>query len=377
MQYTSSTNPNSASRSDDYAARSYQSPREALLADAALQACGTTSAALVSRMAGRIDAQLATRRQEALIVCAYYQGVEILHVGGGRVRKPGGRCSSHWRPAGPSDLLACFSVSKGMAAAALLALIDAGALSYEMPAADLWPQLSRTASVRDIASHRGEVPLLCSCLISLIWPLLLGPWIWPATWSVMCRLVAWANRRAAARLGLHATYHQISFSFLIGTFIERAAMRPFGAAVCASVAERLGLMGGGEGANPRGFYLGEVPISADPRIVRVESPPCGSSRLRPSKEAAEVAPAEGGVVCWVLRHVVAPIEAWLICGVANRPAWRRLKLPSSNGFFTAQAIARVFGALANGGRVRVGVGGEGGKESEWAQVRPACPPTLP
>ena len=45
----------------------------------------------------------------------------------------------------------------------------------------------------------------------------------------------------------------------------------------------------------------------------------------------------------------------------NATWWRRLLLPSSNGYFTGRALGRIFGALANGGRVRVDTDGGVGR----------------
>ena len=60
--------------------------------------------------------------------------------------------------------------------------------------------------------------------------------------------------------------------------------------------------------------------------------------------------------------------------LCNLVSWRRLLLPSSNGYFTAQAVGRVFGSLANRGLVRVDPahegdgGGGGGADGVWARL---------
>mgnify|MGYP003386920169 FL=1 len=53
--------------------------------------------------------------------------------------------------------------------------------------------------------------------------------------------------------------------------------------------------------------------------------------------------------------VLAVIEGVLCCAIGNCNIWRGICLPSSNGYFTSQAVAVMYGALANGGVVEVAV----------------------
>jgi CubicO group peptidase (beta-lactamase class C family) len=346
-----------------FGARSFLALAGMAAADAVLADRGTDSAALAQRMATVIDERLAAGRQTALVICAYYKGVEIVHVGGGRVRRADRE--SPWRPVQPSDLFAVFSVSKGITAAALATLVSDGQVSYETSASAIWADLDQQAgTVRDVASHRAGVPVLAWCVAALAIPLLCGLRVWPLVWDAMCRLVARATRRPRPGGRQHATYHQISFSFLIGALIERAAKCTVGAAVHAGVAKPLLLA---PSHSESSFFLGEVPHSADARIVRIERPPCGGGALCRAQEALCSGPPECSWMRWVLLSIVAPVEALFICGLCNLGRWRRLLLPSSNGFFTAAAVARIFGALANGGEVRVGErggGAEGGEDED-------------
>ena len=346
-----------------FGARSFLALAGVAAADAVLADRGTDSAALAQRMATVIDERLAAGRQTALVICAYYKGVEIVHVGGGRVRRADRE--SPWRPVQPSDLFAVFSVSKGITAAALATLVSGGQVSYETSASAIWADLDQQAgTVRDVASHRAGVPVLAWCVAALAIPLLCGLRVWPLVWDAMCYLVARATRRPRPGGRQHATYHQISFSFLIGSLIERAAKCTVGAAVHAGVAKPLLLA---PSLSESSFFLGEVPHSADARIVRIERPPCGGGALCRAQEALCSGPPECSWMRWVLLRIVAPVEALFICGLCNLGRWRRLLLPSSNGFFTAAAVARIFGALANGGEVRVGErggGAEGGEDED-------------
>jgi hypothetical protein len=55
-----------------------------------------------------------------------------------------------------------------------------------------------------------------------------------------------------------------------------------------------------------------------------------------------------GVTALFLR-AAACIEALAFCVLGNLPTWRAICLPSSNGFMTADALARIYAALANDG----------------------------
>ena len=337
-------------------ARSFLSPSEAMAADEALKRtdAGTDSSELATRLTRRIDRLLEAGGQKAIVVCAYYNGVEVAHAGGGMVRH--GR--THLPvPVGPGSLFPVMSVSKGIAAAALLASVDAGDLDFEAPARSVWPRFTH-GRIRDLASHRACVPLLPFFVAASILSLFVrrlpgGHRGWPLLFSALCYLVATVATRRRRSIGLFATYHQMSFSCLFVRLLEGACGRPFRLVVRQRVLEPLQLHGtDSQGADSEG-YLGEVPPAADARIVRMEVPPCGASRLRRGAEAAAAGPADGSLLRWLLLHFVAPLEAWLICALANSQGFRRILLPSSNGYFTARMVARVFGAVANGGVVSV------------------------
>jgi hypothetical protein len=52
------------------------------------------------------------------------------------------------------------------------------------------------------------------------------------------------------------------------------------------------------------------------------------------------------------------IESFLFCTIGNSDVWRNVCLPSSNGFFTANALGRMYGALANSGSLAAADGNQ-------------------
>jgi hypothetical protein len=66
------------------------------------------------------------------------------------------------------------------------------------------------------------------------------------------------------------------------------------------------------------------------------------------------------MLSYLLFMVLAVFEGVICCAIGNCNIWRGICLPSSNGYFTSQAVAVMYGALANGGVVEVAAGaGEG------------------
>ena len=62
----------------------------------------------------------------------------------------------------------------------------------------------------------------------------------------------------------------------------------------------------------------------------------------------------------LLERLVGWVEARVLSLGGNARCWGRICLPSSNGFYTADSVARAYGALANGGCVSCP--GKGGAE---------------
>ena len=413
-------------------------------AEKVLKKYGTSSVKLNERLSRCINAEVASGRQRAVTVCAYYKGEEICFVGGGwvrtdkRSRKKGEISSSGmsarskrgrdedkgWEAVKPSHLFGGFSLSKGVTAAALLTTVDDSHLSWDQRVSDVWPEAGDdgcgSAKVSDLASHRGEVPLLVECLLQFLFVLIFGAGVWPLLWGVMTRYTLFRSRWHRATIGRFARYHQVSFSYYMVPIIEGATKLPFGRYVRERIVATMGLAGsvsraingqtggqassaagatgtgtgtgstsggggggggggdrvdgggggGGGGDASRGgvtdgrlvdaddagcraqLFLGGVPPQADERVVRIEQVPCGASSLvRTPAVARRSREPDGTLARWLLLHVVAPIEGFWVSLLCNLSVYRRLLLPSSNGFFTARAVCRLYGALAAGGAV--------------------------
>ena len=132
-------------------------------------------------------------------------------------------------------------------------------------------------------------------------PLVLGEIAWRLAWAFMTWLVAFVHRRRVSTVGKHATYHHVSFSFLMATLIEAAAGCSFRDALSKCVLTPLKLCDQ--------ICLGEVPPSYDGRLVRIEPPPCGSSQLIKAQDATAAGPPAGSVVSCLLYTSPSPRDS--------------------------------------------------------------------
>jgi hypothetical protein len=87
-------------------------------------------------------------------------------------------------------------------------------------------------------------------------------------------------------------------------------------------------------------------------------PPAMWKRVRPMSVGYRYANGVGAAAIspWLWPFVY--LEAMIVTSVASSHWWCRMCLPSSNGFWSARALAKMYGALANEGMVE----GEGGEE---------------
>ena len=102
------------------------------------------------------------------------------------------------------------------------------------------------------------------------------------------------------------------------------------------------------GLAPRDLFRAELalPLQAD---VHLGLPAGDRGRLAPIIEPAQWATSPAGAVDVVAEPAAinpAPRPDW-----ANREDWRAAQVPAANGHASADGLARVYGALANGGEL--------------------------
>ena len=212
-------------------------------------------------------------------------------------------------------LVNLYSTTKGAVALCVAVLVDRGVLRYEDRVADVWPEFAangkHAATIGDVLSHEVGLPAFDA-------PVALENLY---DWNACCR--ALAAQAPRWRPGEKTGYHAVTYGYLAGEIVRRAA-----------------------GVSVGRFLASEIagPLQAD---FVIGLPPEGAART-----ATIIAPAN------VIDPTLIPLPdetrgvltnpalqpAW-----ANLPAWRAAELPAVNGHASAQGVARLYAPLASRG----------------------------
>lgn len=213
-----------------------------------------------------------------------------------------------------------FSTGKGIAATAVLRLVERGLLSVDDPIAKYWPEFAAEGkggiTLRHALNHTAGLPMMPESLDV----------IQGARWKAMCEYLATAKPLHPP--GAHRHYHAITYSWLVGETARRADGRDFARIIAEEVCQPLGI---------DSIFFG-LPDSVRDRCVNAEkshvppAPPDPSAPL-PDPVAERAVPA-----------YVCPLEDWI-----NRNDIRKLCIPASNGFGNARSVARHYASLMGKG----------------------------
>jgi CubicO group peptidase (beta-lactamase class C family) len=215
------------------------------------------------------------------------------------------------------------STTKGVTALAALMLVERGQLDLDAPVARYWPEFGAAGKaaipVRWLLSHRAGLPgwrekLSADALYD-----------WRRATDPLAAAEPWWEP------GRQHGYHALTYGQLVGELIRRISGRSVGAFVRDEIAGPLGA----------DFSIG-VPAGREKHVAEIlpdPPPPPGELPLalrllaNPGSHGARVFSNPG-----------------LRPGTANTAEWRAAELPAANGHTSARAIARIYGALAAGGR---------------------------
>ena len=246
-------------------------------------------------------------------VAAYRQGQPFVEVHAGNLGP------HDVRPVQADSIFCSFSATKGVAALAVHLLADRGFIDYEAPVASYWPGFARQGkeriTVAQALSHQGGLHAM---------PEPFDPrhiLDWEAGLARMEDAVpAWEPGTATG-------YHAVTFGWLVGGIVAGATGRHVQEVIRTEIAEPLGI--GSE------LYVG-VPVADATVRARLAS-------------LALLAAGDGlPIPDDAPFYQAMPKAMW---PYFNDLALREACLPSGNGHFSARALAKVYGALANGGEI--------------------------
>ena len=217
-----------------------------------------------------------------------------------------------------------FSATKGVASTVIHRLADRGLIDYDAPVAEYWPEFAangkKAVTVRDVMRHRAGLSHLR---------------------GVRRRELLdhrhMEERIAAAPLGRHfgrTAYHALTYGWLLSGLARSVTGKGMRELFRLEVAGPL---------DTDGIHLGRPPAGAPTGVARIIGPQSNIpnpvfNAVAPALAGLELSAAFGSMYFPGMKTVVQRDIPLL-----------DTELPSANGVITARALARMYGAIANGG----------------------------
>ncbi|QUR67319.1 serine hydrolase domain-containing protein [Mycobacterium spongiae] len=218
-----------------------------------------------------------------------------------------------------------FSATKGMASTVIHRLVDRGLIDYDTPVADYWPEFGANGksdlTVREVMRHRAGLSGLRG-----------------ATWDDLLDHVVMEDRLAAAapgRLLGKPAYHALTYGWLLSGLARAVTGKDMRVLFREELAEPLGT---------DGFHLGRPPAGSPTRVAEIIMPQniVGSGLVNALAQRVAIGLSGG------YRSLYFP---GMIAAVQGDIPLLDAEIPAANGVVTARALARMYGALANGGEI--------------------------
>ncbi|MGB9224135.1 serine hydrolase domain-containing protein [Mycobacterium sp.] len=218
-----------------------------------------------------------------------------------------------------------FSATKGMASTVIHRLVDRGLIDYDTPVAEYWPAFAAGGkgdlTVREVMRHRAGLSGLRG-----------------ATWENLLDHVVMEDRLAAAspgRLLGKPAYHALTYGWLLSGLARAVTGKDMRVLFREELAEPLGT---------DGFHLGRPPAGSPTRAAQIIMPQNIVGNRIVSCVAGKVAHRLSGGY----RSMHFP---GFIAAAQGDVPLLDAEIPAANGVVTARALARMYGAIANGGEI--------------------------
>ncbi|KUI02079.1 serine hydrolase domain-containing protein [Mycobacterium sp. IS-3022] len=220
-----------------------------------------------------------------------------------------------------------FSVTKGLASTVIHRLADRGLIDYDSPVAEYWPEFGvkgkSRITVRDMMQHRAGLSHLNGCTKAEL-----------LDHRVMEQRVASAPVNKL--LFGHQAYHALTYGWLmsgLGRAVTGKGMRDL---IREELAEPL---------DTDGLHLGRPPVDAPTRAAQILAPQGTFANpvfnfIAPRVAALGVSGMFGSMYFPGMKAVVQGDTPFLDA-----------EIPAANGVATARSLAKMYGAIANGGRI--------------------------
>ena len=218
-----------------------------------------------------------------------------------------------------------FSATKGVASTVIHRLADRGLLSYDAPVAEYWPEFAANGkadmTVRQVMRHQAGLSGLRG-----------------ATKEELLDHVVMEEKLAAAapgRLLGKSAYHALTFGWLMSGLGRAVTGKGMGTLIREELAEPLGT---------DGLHLGRPPADAPTRVAEIICPQNMIGNPLVSYVTRKVANEMSGAYR-------SMYFKGLVGAVQGDAPLLDAEIPAANGVATARGLARMYGAIANGGEV--------------------------
>jgi CubicO group peptidase (beta-lactamase class C family) len=218
-----------------------------------------------------------------------------------------------------------FSATKGMTSTVVHRLADRGMIDYEAPVAEYWPEFGANGksalTVREVMRHRAGLSGLRG-----------------ATKEDLLDHLVMEERLAAAapgRLLGKPAYHAMTYGWLMSGLARAVTGKGMRALIREELAQPL---------RTDGLHLGRPPAEAPTRVAEIITP-----------QSVPGIPALNYAVVKLGTRLSGGFRSMyfdgLMAAVQGDVPLLDAEMPAANGVTTARALARMYGAIANGGEI--------------------------
>lgn len=236
----------------------------------------------------------------------------------------GGKADPAGRPWEHDTIANVYSTTKGIAALAILRLAERGLVDLDAAMEKYWPEFGAegksSLTVRQCMAHRAGVPALR------------GPLPPEAMFDSPRLAAAMAAEAPWWEPGTQHGYHAVSYGWFAYELVRRLDGRDFSTFVREEFSGPLDL----------DLFVG-LPASEDGRTADLQ-PPGPPPPGVPNLLEEELRERPESMTSKTFSNPVLDI------GGVNTRDWRATVMPAGNGHTNARALARIYGALAKGGR---------------------------
>jgi len=256
-----------------------------------------------------IKKQISKGQQIGAQVSAYQNGKKIIDTWAGTMGP------NDPQPVKKDTLFCSWSTTKGVAATALHIMADQGHIKYDTPVTEYWPEFGKHGkdkiTVAQAMSHQAGIyktPDLAN-LENI------------TDWNKGIKYVE--NAVPAFNPGTKTGYHALTYGWIVGGIIEKATGRHIKDVIKEEIAQPLDI--------EDELFVG-IPNGVEDRLTNLDL-----------WDSTKFEIPDGHPYFDAMPH-----ETW---DIANDMRVRKACIPAGNGHFTAHGLAKMYGALANGGMI--------------------------